>query len=340
MTPPATLTLVDLAQQAQADEARAYEEQVAQEAVGDSDGILGEVLATAAALWAAKFGTVTAAGAGADLVLVLAKVWEKVQAALAGLGARARRVLLAGLPGAIGLGMDQARAFARAGSGSRVRGVGHRPRPSQVARDAAEGLVDMVAGQLRRAAVLLSADVVEGRSFAAVAAGISAARSAVSRVRGAVAWAVHESVRVGGDAVARALGLQRVWVAERDACVRCQAYAGEVAPVGGTFKGGQSWDPRQRESGADRIAGPPLHPHCRCRLALWSPRWPHRGLSLPEALAAQGREAVARGWALPSESGAARVRAARQLLDSGVPLPPEVERAAWRALREGRFARA
>ncbi|GAA0705299.1 hypothetical protein GCM10010193_70470 [Kitasatospora atroaurantiaca] len=330
--------LAALAQGAHSDEAAAFESRIADEAAGRADERMAEALASAAALWVTTFGDLDARGSGSALADLLRAVAERVQRALSGLGRRSRRILAAAIPEALALGVRQAQDFARRASGHRVHAAtGSGAGPLERTLDAARGLPRMVREQLDRALRLLTPEVVDGRTFAAVAAGMGAARSAISRVRGTVAWAVHDALNTGIGYVARALRLRRVWVAEFNACVRCQAYAGESVTLRGTFKGGQSWDPAQRHAPAAPVDAPPLHIRCRCRTALWSERWPVRGESLPDLLTRQAREAVGRGWSLPSESGAARLRAARALLTSGEQLPPGVASAARRALREGRF---
>jgi hypothetical protein len=152
-----------------------------------------------------------------------------------------------------------------------------------------------------------------------------------------VAWLVQQAVGVGSAAVADALGVGRLWVAEQDACVRCAAYSGIVIRPGGRFPGGLSFDPAQRTADADPVDGPPLHPHCRCRAVPWFAEW---GDGLPRLLRHQAERAVGEGWSLPSESGAARVRAARDLLDSRRPLPPRVAARARQAVAAGRFSPA
>lgn len=328
--------LAGLVQQRQMDEAAAYEDQVAAEAVGDADDRMAELLAAVAALWAGAFGSTTAAGAGKDLAKLLRTVTERLERALAGLGDRARRALLKALPGAVSLGAGHARAFLRA-AGHRVpRDAGAGVRVGAAALREAGRMEEIVREQLDRALRLLAAG---GDRFPALAAALQVARSAVSRVRGAVAWLVHGAVSRGSDAVTELLGLSRVWVAELDACVRCAAYSGEVAGPGEPFDGGRSFDPQQSGPAVDTVDGPPLHPHCRCRPVPWSPSWRHDGPSLPELLQQQAAEAIAEGWALPSESGAARIRAARALLASGRRLPPRVAAKARRAISSGRFPR-
>lgn len=120
-------------------------------------------------------------------------------------------------------------------------------------------------------------------------------------------------------------------------CVTCAAYAGHVVDVTEDFPGGLSWDPNQRGRTA-AIATPPRHPHCRCRLAAWEDEWAEPGVpSLPEVLRREAWRSIARGWSLPTESNAARVRAARELLRTGVRLPKSVLEFAADAVRAGRF---
>lgn len=124
-----------------------------------------------------------------------------------------------------------------------------------------------------------------------------------------------------------------MWVPERDACARCLAYAGlRVLRPGDAFPGGLSYDPVTEDRGAEPVKQPPLHPRCRCELQLVP-----RGDS-EEASAALKREAdrsILRGFALESESGAARRRAAGELLSSGVRAPASVKADARRRLQSG-----
>lgn len=330
--------LAELALGRHTDDARTLEDQAAADAVGRADQRLADAIADAAGLWVRTFGDLDHRGTGTALDDLLAVVRERITASLAGLGRRSRRVLLEALPQALALGAQQAREFAAVGSGRTVRkATGAAGRILARTADAAHALPAMVAEQLDKATRLLTAEVVGGRRFSAVASGMAVARGAIARVRAAISWAVNDAVNTGINHVATALRLRRVWVAEYNACVRCQAYAGQTTTVAGNFPGGQSFDPQQADTDADPLHSPPLHPHCRCRIALWSEAWPVRGESLPSLLTRQAREAVGRGWSLPSESPAARLRAARRLLDDGDDVPSAVAQAARRALRERRF---
>jgi hypothetical protein len=112
-----------------------------------------------------------------------------------------------------------------------------------------------------------------------------------------------------------------MWVPERDACARCQRYAGlTLLDPKDTFPGGLSFDPAQQTTDAPAVPGPPLHPHCRCELQLVP-----RGDSGPAsaALAREAQRSVLKGWSLESEGDASRRRAAQALLSSGDAIVPK-----------------
>lgn len=112
-----------------------------------------------------------------------------------------------------------------------------------------------------------------------------------------------------------------MWVPERDACARCQRYAGlTLLDPKDTFPGGLSYDPAQQTTDIDDVDGPPLHPHCRCELQIIP-----RGDSGPasEALQREAQRSIMKGWALESEGDASRRRAAKALLSSGDAIVPK-----------------
>lgn len=130
-----------------------------------------------------------------------------------------------------------------------------------------------------------------------------------------------EARRRGGDWVL-------IWVAERDACVRCLAYAGEHVIPGAKFEGGRTFGPRWPSV----IGRPPLlgpgwfdgegsHPNCRCELRLIR----LRDIAGPaDALKREARRSVAKGWARPTEGSSVRVVAAQRLLAGAANLPKSV----------------
>lgn len=144
---------------------------------------------------------------------------------------------------------------------------------------------------------------------------------------------VNSTASRASEVTARSLGARGVvWVAERDACVNCIALSGQVVRFGQSFDGSLTWgDKPLAWSGFS--GKPPRHPHCRCRLVPWD-----GGQETPDALKREAERSLARGWSLPTESNAARLRALDRLLrQPGTRLPPSVVRRARQALAAGNF---
>lgn len=304
--------LADLVQDQQAAEAADLEDTVAEEADGGAGAKLAALVAVVLTAWVATFGALTAAGAGANLVSLLADVRARVDRASGGLGPRSQRALERALGEATRLGARHAAGFL-----SRVSGRQHAVPDVAVPDDAARAaatLADAVAEQLRVAARLLTSRMVAGSGWRGVLTGIGAARRAASLVRQTIAWTVHRAVNDGAAQTAEHYGALLLWVAEPTACVRCTAYSGHITAPGGKFPGGLSMDPQSRTVKASPIEGPPLHPACRCRAVPWMPDWDTGPGTLPALLRDQALLAVATGEGRPSESRAARRRAAQALL--------------------------
>jgi hypothetical protein len=163
-----------------------------------------------------------------------------------------------------------------------------------------------------------------------------AIRQAHIALQAQAATAVNQAASAGADYVARATGAPGLmWVSERNGCLGCTALTGQVIDIGGQFDGARTWGDRPIAWGG--FAGrPPRHPRCRCRTAPW-----YGGVASEDAAAALRREAqrsILRGWSLPSESEAARLRAAERLLASSeLDMPITVRRYALRALAAGEF---
>lgn len=312
----------------------AFEGEVAATAIGSVEEDFTRLQARTVAAWVAAFGAVDAAATGGPaLRRILATVRAAVRRILQTLMPRAVAALNGSLPDALALGARQHADWLAAATGRH-----HRPFPvraSRRLRDTAAGLADVL-GELRdRALVLLAAARV--RRWSDVAAGIGAAQGATGATRRQIALTVGQAVNAAGERAVAAAGADKLWVAERDACVTCAAYAGLIAPADGSFPAGLSWDPRQRGR-SDALATPPKHPWCRCRVVAWRSSWLPPGVaSLPEALRREAERSIARGWSMSTESRAARLRAAAELLHSGSRLPRSVQRAAQDAVRAGHF---
>lgn len=183
--------------------------------------------------------------------------------------------------------------------------------------------------QSQRALFDLANANVAGDGFAAVVRAQGDARQAVTRVDATVVSEVVAAATTGTVDVARQVGAQLVWIAERDGCLHCLAYSGitteGVFPPGLTFG-----DEPLRPHGV--LHGPPLHPHCRCVIELWDPS----DTAYIDGLRREARRSVLRGDAASSE--ASKLRAADRLLKAGSGLPKSVESKARKAVKAGKFA--
>jgi hypothetical protein len=111
-----------------------------------------------------------------------------------------------------------------------------------------------------------------------------------------------------------------IWVAERDACVVCLAYAGQIS-TDGRWPGGRSFDPKRTVHKGKPFEGPPAHPHCRCDVQKVASV--EAGRFLARALEREAQRSIAKGWALPSEADSASRRRALARLLSGPNLLPK-----------------
>lgn len=163
-------------------------------------------------------------------------------------------------------------------------------------------------------------------------------------------WAINAGYNQGVREATDAAGVARVWVAERDACLHCLAYSGQVAqpyqpyPRDLTFYIGPSGDrkPLKLPPGLT-LWGPPLHPNCRCDQEPYLGSqdypvmpWEREEFSIAQALRREAERAVLRGDA-GIDSEPALVRAASALLAAGTRLPVTVQRRARAAIKRGRF---
>lgn len=330
--------LAHLVQDEHTDAVIALEDRIAAQTLADDADVFEALIRRTLAAWVRAFGGADQAGVpGEVLRRILAAARAAVRRILDGLSGRAPGLLAGALGGALALGVQQGAAFVRAASGRRTKPPTV-PRASRALRAEAARIRDMVAERRDRAVYLLHPD--RATRWSHLLAGLGAARAALPAVRAHIAWVVNTAVNEGLDAVTRATAATRLWIAEADACVRCLAYTGRTAAVGGTFPAGLSWDPRQRRPRAPAVEGPPLHPSCRCRTVPWDDAWTTSGIPFPLALQRESHRALAYGRALPSESRAARLRAARELLRTEPDLLPAVQARARTAVREGRFAPA
>jgi hypothetical protein len=182
----------------------------------------------------------------------------------------------------------------------------------------------------RRARAAVAPSQVAKRGFAAVQEALAQPARLREDVEAAVLGdLVWEHTReLHDEARARGPEWALIWVAERDACVRCLAYAGLHVLPGAKFEGGLTFGPRW----ASVIGRPPLlgpgwfegegsHPWCRCELRII-----HLADVAPmaDALKREARRSIAKGWARPTEGNTVRVVAAERLLAGSANLPKSV----------------
>lgn len=205
-------------------------------------------------------------------------------------------------------------------------------------------LLRRAARRARRVAQRLHVEARVREALAAEAAALrqaddDAARRAVmerakTRVREVAASIMNEAAAAGSETVAHRTGASGlVWVAERDACLTCQALSGQTVEIGQRFSALLTFGDRPLKW--RRFTGrPPRHPHCRCRVQPW-----HGEQSVTTSLIREARRSVVKGFSLPSESEPARLRAARRLLRRGAGLPRTVEAYGRASVTAGRFPR-
>lgn len=184
----------------------------------------------------------------------------------------------------------------------------------------------------QRAQALLGLDerVVEARGFGGVVQSVAKMQRAVTRIEANTAF---EVTRGAGDGVRSVTppGWVVVWVAERDACLVCLAYAGQTTAPGTPFPAGLTFGDKP-QADHEPLTSPPKHPHCRCVLQPLHPS----DAAVAEGLKREARRSVLRGWA-DEDSEKLKLRAAARLLAQGADLPKSVERRARDAVRDGRF---
>lgn len=242
------------------------------------------------------------------------------------------------------LGARQARQHA----GMPTRGVTARVSPRLVATiltvdNAVQDRIDTAVTMLRET---------PPTSWGAVTDALSVANQARGAADAAARTAVNTAANAAVAEQAEQVGARLLWLAERDACVACLAYAGELSdPGGGGFRIGLTFGKRPVLPWPDpnHLPGPPLHRWCRCRLMLWfghdtqaaaaalpeGARTAH--VDMPAALKREAVRSILRGFSLPSESERLRLWAAERALARKLVAPKSVKQYARAAIRRGRW---
>jgi hypothetical protein len=331
-----TTDLIRLAQDDHAAALVELEDQVAGSIVGGTAERLDELQRDMTAEWVKAFGNVSEPGEPDRRRAIAAVLRTQLEKVLRELGAGMTGMAATGAASAVELGVEQAAEWAMAAAGRDVEPI-EPPPASDATRAAVDGLEGHVADGRASMLGALQAANLAMLGFAGLLAAIGAVRRARAAVDSAVRWLVGQAANDGSEAMVKDLGADKLWIAERDGCVHCAAYSGHVVGGDDDFPGGLTFD--VRSPWPDALRTPPLHPRCRCRSVPWLGEWDGNtsGVDLPEALQREAERSILRGWATETESNAARMRAARKLLEQGTDLPKSVRDEARRRLRAGEF---
>lgn len=213
--------------------------------------------------------------------------------------------------------------------------------PDPLAQRAMQAAVASAEDRVRVAVKLLA----QADSPVKVQSALKVASNASRNLATGAEYAVNFSSNSAIRRTAALAGAHLLWVAERDACVVCLALSGHTVDpsTGEAFDETATFDPTHHAPevwppGMPLIQ-PPRHPHCRCILQVWYGSAVTGVPDLPDVLQREALRSVARGWSLPSESNAARSRAAEHILRTGLAdrLPKSVRAEAERGAA-GRFS--
>ena len=334
--------LLELVQQKQIDAIASIEDKAIKAATEKRYEAIDGAVRSATSKWIEEFGSMSADGAGAALDGMIRDALGASTKALGGLEGSVVSALTEAVGAAVTTAQAQGAAFVEGASGKAAAKRVATPKADLSAERKA--IKEAVTDGLKESKALLRKPVIERLGLRGLLAGLRRARNALGRAKSTITSSVNQNVTKTMQATATANKAKyEVWVSERDACVNCLAYAGKIVPAGENWQEGLSWDPKQNDpqpTKGGKGVRPPLHPHCRCRPVPWDPAWAREGeVSLPEAVSREAQRSIARGFSLPSESNAARIRALKELLSGNPKLPKTVLERARRDLKNGEFAR-
>lgn len=201
--------------------------------------------------------------------------------------------------------------------------------PSEDSKRSVIGMAERAQDAVRQAEKNLS-DPAAASTFEGLIGAIKPVLDSPRKMEMAVGWALNNAKNQAIADVAAATGDRMVWVPERDACIHCTQYAGEVAGPEGFPKGLNTFTDKPIAY-KGFLKHPPLHPNCRCDIEL------NLSDEYIQALKREAIRSVLRGTKLPSESETVRLKAAQKLLDQDPVAPASVKKFAEKAVNNGSF---
>lgn len=185
-----------------------------------------------------------------------------------------------------------------------------------------------------RLARLLAVPQLRAAPEVSIRAATAVAVQAIRNADATLGDTIHRSYADASHHAAEQDGVWRIWKAERNACSTCLAYAGYAIAPGKLFPTDLTFGDRPINWRGFTGTGAPRHPYCRC---IAVPIDQAGIAALGAALRREAQRSIIKGFALPSESVAARARAADRLLKRGSVVPRSVQDAAARRLADGTF---
>jgi hypothetical protein len=295
-----TKNIADLAQRQPA-QLRALEHRHAATAARPLAQALADAQADATNRWLLATTTSQHIPARAELAALIEHIRKALAGAFHGQGAYAMAEAQRAAYSAAALGIQHASRITAI-----LRGVPPPDIPPEtgVAADrAAGGIPAAVQEEHSHALALLTTAALTAYGLSGVKSVFSRARRAVTRITAGVAVAITSAAANAALVVARYLGpgVRMLWVAEPGACPACAAYAGRSIRIGGRFPGGLSLAP-ERTVFLTAIPGPPRHPHCRCVVIPWHPRWTTNTTGTPLPVLLQQRARAAHRASVPAQA--------------------------------------
>jgi hypothetical protein len=151
-----------------------------------------------------------------------------------------------------------------------------------------------------------------------------------AKAEAAVTWAINNASNSAVSKLSLKMGETMTWISERNGCIHCMAYSGQMSTKTG-FPKDLTFGAKPLNVTGKTLPHPPLHPHCRCTVE------PGVTQEYADALKRESVRSVLKGFKMESESDKVRIDAAKRLLDQDPVAPASVKKYANKAIKKGKF---